>query len=345
MVGFSHGFNDIFHVYAAHPEGTPSMRDIAFNRASDCHSNLIRFQCDWPLVQYDSESVYHWTIPGYFDWDATRTACLQRNMKVLPIITGVPTAWVPRADRTPCNFAAVPGSASEDANIPWYPSTAASQAKFGQYAVEVLKFFDQCGTIDAIEVWNEPNGGATYIPFWVYPQIVAAVVNAVAAANAANQFSHPMRVVAGALVMDQDDVWKTYLSYFDSLALDFDVSIHPYDTKDHPTLDWDEAADAVVDRVSYLYNQAAAQTVRNLWVTESGASSRSPYGQQGQARALKRLYGSSGFFQGRARCKAALVHKLRGSDNLSGFKAFPVCMDDAPWTPKTAYYDLQSAWL
>lgn len=366
-VHFAHGFNDVFHAYAAGADKT-----IAFQRAREPWSSHIRFPVSWTDVQQWGASSYHWKpvpgdlhYPGY-DYEATRAESNSRELRSLPIVLGCPTGWIPRAHRAPC-VPSLEGSVAEWEQG-WYPTSTWAIDQFANFCVETLKYFDACQRVEAVEIWNEPNlpanlGNPVQAKASIqiadptaYGQILAAVIAKVNAANANSYFSRPMSVVSGGIYMDSNGAWKNYLSGFKNQAAPYGVGIHPYDTRDHfGAGSSDAAADAVVDRIKDLYEQASNEATQDLWVTETGASSRQPFNQAGQSRAIRKLAGrasNGGWFDTRARCKAVLIHRLYPNDEDPGeseapntqFHKFSMVNKDPTWSVKTAWNTLVAEW-
>lgn len=342
-VPFAHGFNDVFEGYAASSAST-----LAFQRARDANSSHIRFNVHWTLVQGAGPSSYAWTGGGY-NYEELRSQSNSRNLRCLPVIVGCPPNVVARANRAPC-AGVYPSDPAYDWTVAWYPSTPTGWNQFAAFCVEALKYFDACQKADTVEIWNEPNlPNGNQMPAWAFSGMLGATISAVNAA--AGQFSKPMGVISGGLFMDYTAAtWKNYANGFLNQAAPFGFGVHPYDTRDHNGLTQDAAADAVVDRVADLYNQAAQLTSNDLWVTETGASSRQPFNAGGQNRALRKLVGAGQYFQSRARCRGAILHRLYPNDDpgLEGpntqFHKFSLVLRDQYWTGKEAFGMLSANW-
>lgn len=354
-VPFARGFNDAFHSYAAGNDA-----DIAFQRAREPWASHHRYWVSWAHVQQWGPNSYHWTaqpgdlgFPGW-SYEKARAESNERDLRTLPLVAGCPTGWIPENERAACR----PDLRGQiaDWELIWYPTSAQAIDYFATFCVETLKYFDACHRVDAIEVWNEPNLplGGMQMPVYHFRQILGAVCTKVAAANAAGYFSHPMKVISGGLYMDyQGESWKSYLNFFENVHPALEIGIHPYDTRDHQGYAWDQAADRVVARVIELWEQAVPLTGRDLWVTETGASSRHPFTREGQKRALRKLVGrasNGGYFATRSRCKGVFLHRLYPAAHGQGQEEGPdepfyqFSLLDPTWAPKEAWWMLVDEW-
>lgn len=347
-VPFVTGFNDVWNGYAASAEA-----DLAFDRAAGCSSKVVRFNLFWDVIER-APGQYTWTDVGRgYDYANLRYQANRRGLKVLPIVIGCP-GWVP--NRKECK----PGGGT-------FYAVGDSVQHYANFVVTACKYFDECQRIDAVEIWNEPNlGWGNTDPTQIgparindpaeYNALLAASLCAMANANGNGQFSHPLTVVSAGLYMDYGaGTWKSYLAAFENQSIPYGVGIHPYDTRKLESHAWDVAADMVVARIAELYDQAKNLTGRDLWVTETGCSSRRPpFDQEGQNRALRKLAGVGGEFANRARCKAVVLHRLYPmnqsctdgcEDGATGlFFKYSLTQYDSAWTPKQAYNTLASHW-
>ena len=356
-VPFAHGFNEVFQFFSASSANT-----ISFQRARECWSSHIRFYVDWSWVQQAGPGSFWWkpqpgSIQGWgWDYEALRAQANDRDLRMLPIVVNCPTGWIPRNERWP-TAGVFPSDPNADYTVPWYPISSSAQAHFANFCVETIKYFNNCNRCDAVEVWNEPNYPTATLSPYEFSDMLGATIQRVNQANANGEFNAAKQVISGGLYMDyQGGSWKNYLDVFKNQAAPFGIGIHPYDTRNHEAYGPITAANNVVARVAELYEQAANRTSGDLWVTETGASSRSPFGEDGQRHALRELAGAGGYFAGRARCKGVFIHRLYPGDDPgregegTPFYRFPVIRKDQPgtnppaWTPKSAWWMLVDHW-
>lgn len=100
-----------------------------------------------------------------------------------------------------------------------------------------------------------------------------------------------------------------------------------------------------MNKIKGLYNDAAAISTTDIWVTETGCGSNPPFGEQGKADALVQLAGASGFFAFRARCKAVIIHRFYTKPEPDGgpFPTYPMLTDAYVEKQPTQYF-LQQNW-
>jgi len=350
-VPFQHGFNDVFHVYAA-----TAAADLAADRAQSAHSSHARFEVSWDAVERygpASSTPPIWADTAYNYDNASATLGGRGPIKAHPIVVGCPTSWIPRSERNPC-AGVYPANPADDWTVRWYPRTAWAWQQYATFCVTVLKKFDNnpCGWVDNVEVWNEPNypNGPSAVPLVSsFSGMLGATISAVAIANGNGSFSHSMGVISGGLFMDYSTAyWKSYLGGFKNQSGAFGLGIHPYDARLHTNKTSSQAAQEVIARVADLYQQAASECNNDIWVTETGCSSRSapygPWGLNGQSQALVGLAGTGGYFSNQPRCKGVFVHRMYPNDEAAGGTEAPgtsfygySTLNYGTWSPKTAH--------
>lgn len=346
-VPFVHGLNDDFWIYAATADANTSM-----SKAQNMNCSAVRTSVYWNGVEPTSSGDAVWTNPAVpYDLANLRSMANGKQLKVVPIILGCPT-WIPADQR------------AQTPSGNWYPTSADAASKFGDFVVKTARFFDECGTIDAIEIWNEPNLGylgspsqrgpflISYAPH--FSQMLSFALCKMQAAADVQPFSRSITVVSGGLAMGTLDDWQGYLTGYESQSLPYALGVHPYDLSTHSNLNnVDARADAVVSAIEAKFDDVKNRTYsnpnRDIWVTETGASSRDEFGQSGQNRILRKLAGISGanpdegVFAKKTRCKAVFIHRLYG-DFASGTPTWKFSLQQADWTPKQAFDTLKAHW-
>lgn len=355
-VHFKAGYHDIFNIYSG-----IGLNDVALERAAQGGAKLVRFNIGWEGIEPTSNSDAVWSTsdPTYYfnnyNYYALASKAQALRLKVLPVINGAPP-WL-GYDRLLCHPEWV-GDGVPSHGIAYYPApTAAGCGAFADFVVKVIQFFENCGIIDAVEVWNEPNlyDNIIYIPpASHFSSILATTISRVRTAFPSKT------VVSGGLYMSYQNpsVWKNYLDAFCNQCYSYGLGIHPYDLREFPNENhnnYQAVADAVVARILGLYDSVedyllAVHGIYNqdLWVTESGGSSRNPLQEDGQKRILRKLFGHNEGFDLRSRCKAALVYRLYPFDNAGGeapgtaFYGFSTLKTD--WSSKQAHNQLAVEW-
>lgn len=275
---------------------------------------------------------------------------LVAGVEVLPSIHGCPE-WADPVD--PVSLA--PGGPRP---YPEYFRTCSPShdGDFGRFATATLRFFDAprlthpelVPTISAVEILNEPN----IVTFGEVPasrlfDLSQAAARAVQASQDAGEFSGEMSVVSGGLApviavapgnaggFTPRPSWQEYLRELTGSEYPrFDVGIHSYETSKPPPGTLTEPERNVsdpyaragqfaawqADRILGRIDQALDLTDRDIWVTETGASSagiwskdiftagyRKAHGQRIQADVLT---GVADALKSRPRVKAMIVHRL-----------------------------------
>lgn len=347
------GFNEAFA-----PMSSPGVNlyDLAMQKARDAGSDMIRVNVGWDAVEPNNINQGRWYFydANYpyqsYNYYAIATRAQQLGLKVLPVIAGCPP-WVP--NRQPCHPEWI---ALNDPNLPiaYFPYGSTGCNEYANFVVRVVQFFQSCSvTVEAVEIWNEPNLYSNVI------QMSAANFSALLAASISTvnaTYSGAIKVVSGGLYAKANDssTWQPYLDGFVNQCGGYALGVHPYQMKDWPGDNWVTKADnAVADTIATFdaisnYTLSTYGIYNDMWVTETGAHSRYPLAEEGQARVLRKLLGSGGEFDQRGRCKAGLVHRLfpfdpYGIENPSN-QFYQCSVLNPSWTPKIAYNRLAAGW-
>jgi hypothetical protein len=278
---------------------------------------------------------------GTYDWSAyagLKRKAQANGVKVLPIFVSCPSWARPMPGSVPiCS--------------PEYDSA------FGQFVAAGLAYFGTAVTHG--EIWNEPNSnGLGPVPPERFASLLQNAHNWVWAYNQQRLFVNGEErfLVSGGLAMLERGAretaifWSEYLRTFQERTnAAYNVGVHPYDLTDHTGQTSEAAAAALRSSIMRQFDEAKALTTRNLWVTETGCSSRDPWSQRGQAIALAGIM--NGFNQ-RGRCRAVLVHRLyddiQSEAPGSAFYRYGVRWDSETGhtrEAKLAYGELRRAWL
>jgi len=342
-LAYQPGFNDDFLTFSATGSG-----EQALEKVLAAGGKCVRINVDWGSVQASGPRSYDWTA-----FDALHGQSLAAGVQILPSIHGCPD-W---AD--PVYSGREPG---EPPPYPEYFRTCSPEhdPDFGRFADATLRHFDaptRAGqdiptVISAVEILNEPN----IVTFGEVPAnrlfaLSQAAAEAVSASQAAGAFSGPMTVVSGGLApviavepgneggFTPRPSWQDYLrELVGSGTPGFDVGVHSYETSKPPpgTLTEPERNEAdpyaragqfaewQTSRIVGRVDQALDITDRDVWVTETGASSagiwskdiftpgyRQAHGQRIQADVLS---GVADALKSRPRIKAMVVHRLFDDD-------------------------------
>ncbi|HEU5252343.1 MAG TPA: twin-arginine translocation signal domain-containing protein [Solirubrobacterales bacterium] len=359
--GFMDGWNEVltgwgvtFGKWAASPSNNGSVR-------------YVRQIIDWNEVQNGGPGAFdftrYWALREHLrEWNTENP---QRPLRILPVCMGCPQWAQPWGYQCP---------------VYWNWCHESHDGQFGTFVAETLKYFDAPGyrLVDAVEIWNEPNTpefGA--VP---YSRFAGLVWNGQYYAGLYYQqgnYSRPMTVLAGGIAMFGPAsktstcvqggtsppgeggsmngwsyengkfvripmTWQTYLKSFqESIQWStFDLGIHPYVFSSEGT-----AAKILTlfDEAKNLTVQASGVPLRNLWVTETGCSSRSPWGQQGQQDVL--LSVTEGLAQ-RSRCKAMIVYRMWDDSEPanSPFVGYGLGRLTPAEEKKQAWWALHAAW-
>jgi hypothetical protein len=330
------GFNDDFVAYS-----TSDFAGSVMEKVQAAGGQSVRIGVDWGAVQAEGAQSFDWS-----PYNALHAQALIAGVQILPTIFGCP-AWANPVSTSP-----------ETADFP--VCSREHDDDFGRFAFATARHFDAPArvrsdlptVISAVEILNEPN----IVTFGAIPagrlfELSQAAAQAIAAGNESGAFSEPITVVSGGLApvipvapgnaggFTPRPSWQDYLT--EMLAAgspEFEVGIHSYETAKPPpgTLTEPEdnssdpyaragqfagwQADRIIDRI----DQALDLTTRDIWVTETGASSagiwskdifspgyREAHGQKIQADVLTRVAEALG---SRPRCKAMIVHRLFSND-------------------------------
>lgn len=240
-----------------------------------------------------------------------------------------------------------------------YPTGPQGRAAFGDFIVEALRYFNPdagCNLIDALEVWNEPNGPTATSPYRMdavyFVNLCQSAAAAVYNANQAGMFTTAKRVVSGGVYMNGQ--WEPY---FDQIVqgakalCTYQLGIHPYYfyvQKPPNTVQYvSKAVSETMARYDSARSRMLSQGVGNeLWVTEVATTSQSPWGYTGQNDAMKQIIDT---MKSRANLGAFIVHRLfyDGFVDPPGSLLYQcnVCDGPAPnASVKTVYGGIQSRW-
>jgi hypothetical protein len=364
-VHYKRGMNDAFHVYAGN-----GLADIALQKAADAGVTTVRFPVEWAVVEPDAAGQNnHWAGTGphvmsdNYDFNLLAQKAQQRGMKLLPIVVGV-APWILPQNRAYCHpeWIGLP-----NVDIRTYPLQGA-WSDFADFVTRVIQFFKNCGVIEAVEIWNEPNlyGNALYIPNAShFSGMLATTITRV-------NNAHPdITVVSGGLYMKRDtpSSWQSYLDAFVKQSGGYALGIHPYDVRGFSTQnhnDYEALADSVATTILGAYDDIANYALqvhgvsRNIWVTETGAHSRNPLQEDGQKRVIRQILGHGVGFDNKPQCAAVFPYRMypfdaddhepstlsNTSDGTEGsnttFSQFSLL--NADWSNKQAFNQLVTEW-
>jgi hypothetical protein len=177
-------------------------------------ADIVRVTAPWPLVQPERRGGYDWGFVRKLDWMLRETR--KRRLKVV-VQSGASPCW---ASTDPQSV----GSCSPRYGL-YPPSDARDYAHFLTWLVRRY-----ARSIDAIELWNEPNNAAFYAAApgrdaaSEYVRVARAVYPAVKRAN------RRVTVLAGALALA--DTRYLQRLYDRGLRGSMDaLSLHPYDIR------------------------------------------------------------------------------------------------------------------
>ncbi|HEU4738876.1 MAG TPA: twin-arginine translocation signal domain-containing protein [Solirubrobacterales bacterium] len=349
--GFNDGWNEVltgwgtqFGPWAASPTENGSVR-------------YVRQVIDWAEVQKQNGGPFdftrYWALrENLREWN---TANPQRPLRILPRCMGCPQWAIPSGYQCPAY---------------WNWCHEGMDGQFGAFVAETLKYFDAPGyrLVDAAEVWNEPNTpefGA--VPYSRFAGLVWNGQYWTGLYYEQGNYSRPMTVLAGGIAMRGPAEkatsgaggsmngwsyengnfvripmsWQTYMQKFqESIQWStFDIGIHPYYFGNSSS----EAASKILSLFDEAKNytvQAPGVPLRNLWVTETGCSSRSPFGQQGQQDVLSSV--NKGLAE-RSRCKAMIVHRMWDDSETGTFAGYGLGRLSTS-EKKQAWWALHAAW-
>lgn len=339
------GFNDDFVSYSK-----SGFASATLDRVKSCAGRCIRFPVDWGDVQQESRTSFNWS-----SYDPIFGQALAAGVQLLPVILGCPEWANP----------VVTAARRDDLDPPYpadiYRTCSPSfDFAFADFVDQTLRHFDffskQHGyptVVSGAEILNEPNlwsFGA--VPAARVFQLTSASAAKVAASQAAGAYSGKMRVISGGpapvLGIGPDNPkghpprpsWQRYLGdLVKSGPVNFDVGFHSYETSKPPdeilTIPEDNPSDPFArarefanwqaSRIVARFDEASTITSRDIWLTETGASSaciwssdifsssyRAAHGPSIQAAVLAGIADS---LKSRPRCRSMFVHRLY-SDNL-----------------------------
>jgi hypothetical protein len=239
-------------------------------QAQDLGSKWVRLTINWKDVEARPGQQSAWWLDHYENALAQARAAGQ---KVLVVFYTSPS-WA---------------SGSRDENA---PPTGANVPLYAAFVASMAQRFG--GSIDAYEVWNEPNISR----FWPGGPDPAAYANLLKAAYPALKAADPSApvVFAGPSTNDYDFVDKAYKA---GAKGSFDVmGAHPYSCSNPPDR-IDRDANGRIKRDSFLgYREIRATMVDNgdpkpIWLTEFGWSTAS--GQCGVSEAQQAAYIQSAY--------------------------------------------------
>jgi hypothetical protein len=244
----------------------------------------------------DENGLPRWE-PSWFNNIVANAA--GHNIRIIPVVFGCPS------------WACEPGKS--------YPSVDAVD-DYGYFVARVARKFDSVA--DYMEVWNEPNGAAGgRVPHARFAAMLTESDYRLALGQAFGWYTSPNRILAGGVTMaegsydgDGPEVsWSTYLQRYlgASSSATYDVDIHPYDLYDYAAggKSQAEAIQGLTTKIRNRIDEAKAlvPTSRSLGITETGAPSRPPFGQSGQAQAHRNIYD---LIVQRARFRTLLFYRL-----------------------------------
>ena len=382
--GYLSGFNDDFVAYSTSSAAASVLPDL-----KAAGGRCIRIGVDWGRVQADGPDSWDWSY-----LDPIQIQCLAAGVEILPTVFGCPE-WagpVVTASRR-----AVKGSPYPDDSF--RTCSPEFDGEFGRFADATLRRLDAPRKlaevprlVSAVEILNEPN-------FWIFGDVPAdrlrelttAAAEAVNTSEQAGAFSNPMRVLSGGLAplssiaageksaFPPRPSWQDYLSELTSAGpLGFDIGVHSYELgkppagevtapESNPTDPYARAREFATwqtGRIVERVDEALALTSRDIWLTETGASSASTWpedvftpeyrlahGEEIQAEVLS---GVADALKSRPRCRSMIVHRLYSDDEAepppnqgSGFSSdyFQYGVYDAiDGAPKLAVAALAEAW-
>jgi hypothetical protein len=301
-----------------------------FDQLSQVNAGVVRFPVRWDQVQVDRRTL---------DWsglDALHRQLVWYGQKALPVVIGCPE-WISAHERK---------SAGRDLS---YPTGGGALNAFGEFCVEVLRYFSRLGDhVEGIEIWSEPNaaGGALIDDPREYSRMLASAAMYVASANSRGEFAREMRVVSGGLGMGSPDAWKRYLEGFQGRQqLPWAVGVHAHGIAQTQGRDAHGYAEAIAASVGRALEEVAAETDADIWVTETAASSGGPGQEAGQAAALRTV---TTVVADQPRCRAIIVGPLypRTAANAAVAGQVPTksSLLNADGTAKRAFIELAAAW-
>jgi hypothetical protein len=358
------GYNDGFSEFATPTPIFPPPQisyDNVCRKLRNGTATYARQTIDWATVQPTANGPFDFS--GYDHMNAGLAAA---DIRFLPVVHGCPS-W---ADP-------VIGSGGPGWGFPRDNDSA-----FGRFAAETLKHFaDAHGNVTAVEIWNESNTelfGA--VPYRKLASLINSSRDWIVDYKNRGQLAQHMVIVSGGLSLVAEATlsntarflldgsvngegrpipWENYLSGFMQDSREhsaYHVGIHCYDLRDTPTpaapddvytgVDSSTAVMRAKQHIIGQFDYAKDRTfTRNIWVTETGCSSRDPWGLVGQGTVLK---GLAEAFALRARCQAMIVHRIYPSVDPTGetpgtnFNEYNVCTTTG--ASKNAFNTLRNAW-
>lgn len=305
-----------------------------------------RVGVDWGLVQPDGPDSW-----DFSSIEPVRIQAMLAGVQILPTVFGCPE-WA-----QPVVTAAPRGRRRELPEAHFRTCAPRFDPDFGRFADRTLRHFDAPSRnegrprqVSGVEILNEPN-------FWTFGDVpvgrlldlTGAAWEAVEASARAGAFSAPMRVISGGLApvsalgpgegaFPPRPSWQEYLAELDASGAGFDLGFHSYETgrppagtltvteenPDDPFARAGQFAAWQADQIIGKIDAALEITSRDIWVTETGASSaatwpvdiftpeyRREHGQQIQAEVLGRIADA---LKDRPRCRSMFVHRLFSND-------------------------------
>ncbi len=139
--------------------------------------------------------------------------------------------------------------------------------------------------------------------------------------------------------------WCEYLYLFESaVCAEYDVGIHPYYLGPYSG-NPQSLANKIANSILAIVDQALYISSKDIWITETGATSKFPVEQQRQSTALQMI---SNGMNSRPRCKSLLVHSLfsgEGPDSpYHQFGVIGVAGNPLLPFPKPAFSALATNW-
>lgn len=373
------GFNDDFVSYSG-----AGLAGSVMPKLKAAGGQAARIGVDWGLVQPDGPESW-----DFSSIEAIRIQAMVAGVQILPTVYGCPDWAGPVITASPrTGRQTYPADYFRTCSPEYDPD-------FGRFADRTIRHFDAPAfsgdaprLIPGVEILNEPN-------FWTFGDVPAgrlieltsAAAEAVAASARQGAFSAGMRVISGGLAplsalapgegaFPARPSWQEYLGVLSEAGGDFDIGFHSYETAQPPagTLTIPERnpedafgrarqfAEWQSNRIVGKVDAALAITSRDVWVTETGASSaatwpddiftagyRLAHGERIQAEVLTRVAAA---LESRPRCRSMIVHRLfsndeaeppTGSNESSDYYQYGV-YDAIDGAPKLAVAALAAEW-
>lgn len=344
-VPFRTGFNDGWGQYGSWTWGPQNALDYLIPKVAQCGGQVVRFPVSWQDIEPTGAGQGNWVSANY-NYTYLAMKCKEYGIKLLPNVTGCPS-WVQRERCRPeCNPVWFQGpnpparppycQVVDDWNV-FYP-VGQGCTEYGNFLVRCLTHFKDCGLIDSIEVWNEPNlrgeDQGAHTAFIGDPSAFNSMLST--SINVVRAYDPSIKVCSGGLYLNPTPIqdaakgidWQTYLDAFVNQSYSYALGVHPYDIRPHNNKSRAAAENEIIARVSQLYNQVESYLLavhgiatQEIWVNETGCHSRAPLTEASQELVIRILAGSvpNSFFKTKGNCKMVRLHRFfpSGHDNPS----------------------------